>query len=155
MVDVGDPAPDFTATASDGRTVSLADFQGKQPVVLFFYPADYSPICTQEACSFRDAYEDFAKLGAAVIGVSGDSDETHRAFAGAHHLPYLMISDAAGTLRRLYGVTNYLLVLPSRITFVIDRQGIVRLKFDSQLFGSKHVEQAIKILRSLQSQSTS
>ena len=74
-IEVGELAPEFTAIASDGQHISLVDFKGKQIVVIFFYPKDNSLICTQEACSFRDAYEDFVKLGAAVIGVSGDSDE--------------------------------------------------------------------------------
>src|SRR5262249_4303374 len=95
-IEVGDVAPEFTATASDGQSVSLADFKGKQVVVIFFYPRDNSPICTREACAFRDAYEDFVKLGAVVIGVSGDSDQSHRAFAAAQRLPYLLIADSDG-----------------------------------------------------------
>lgn len=150
-VDVGDVAPDFSAVASDGQTVTLSNFKGKQAVVLFFYPSDNSPICTQEACSFRDAYEDFQKLGAAVIAVSADSDETHREFAAAKRLPYIMISDQQNALRKLYGVPNVMFVLPGRITYVIDQEGIVRSKFNSQVFGSQHVTEALKTLRDISS----
>ncbi|MGE5193140.1 MAG: peroxiredoxin [Deltaproteobacteria bacterium] len=111
-IEVGDAAPEFTATASDGRPVSLAGFKGKQAVVLFFYPRDNSPICTREACAFRDACEDFVRLGAAVIGVSSDSDESHRSFAATQRLPFLLIADTDGALRRLFGVPNSLFVLP-------------------------------------------
>jgi len=152
-IDVGDQAPDFTATASDGRAVSLADFRDKQTVVLFFYPRDNSPVCTQEACAFRDAYEDFVKAGAAVIGISGDSDESHRSFAAEQRLPYILIADADGALRQLFGVPKSMFVLPGRVTYVIDRGGIVRLKFNSQLFGSQHVEEALQIVRDLSSES--
>lgn len=146
-IEVGDPAPEFTATASDGRRVSLSDFQGKQAVVVFFYPRDNSPICTKEACAFRDAYEDFVAAGAAVIGVSSDSDESHRSFAASQRLPYLLIADADGALRRLFGVPNSLFVLPGRVTYVIDRAGIVRHIFNSQLLGTRHVKEALQTVR--------
>lgn len=148
-VNTGDNAPDFTATTSDGRQISLAEFKGKQAVVLFFYPRDDSPVCTQEACSFRDAYEDFVKLGAVVIGVSSDSDESHRSFAASHRLPYTMISDPDGRLRNLFGVPKTLFVLPGRVTYVIDRDGIVRHVFNAQLSGTRHVDESLKTLRDL------
>ena len=146
-VEIGDPAPDFTATTSDGQQISLAGFKGKQSVVIFFYPADNSPICTQQACSFRDAHEDFVKLGAAVIAVSADSDETHRDFAAKKKLPYLMISDRGNALRKLFEVPGVMFVLPGRVTYVIDQDGIIRSKFVSQLFANQHVEEALKTLR--------
>ncbi len=150
-IEVGDNAPEFSAVASNGQRISLADFKGHQPVVLFFYPRDNSLICTQEACSFRDEYEDFVHLGAVVIGVSGDSDESHRSFAAAQRLPYLLIADNDGSLRRLFGVPNSLLLVPGRVTYVIDREGIVRHMFNSQLFGARHVEEALQALRKLPS----
>ena len=148
-IEVGDAAPEFTATASDGQKITLADFKGKQPVVIFFYPKDNSPLCTQEACSFRDAYEDFVKLGAAVIGISSDTDESHRSFAATHQLPYFLIADRDGALRRMFGVPNTLFVLPGRVTYVIDLSGVVRQVFNSQIFGSRHVEEALKTVREL------
>ena len=92
-IQAGDRAPDFTAPAHNGQQVSLADFRGKHVVVLYFYPKDGTPVCTKEACSFRDAYEGFIQAGATVIGVSGDSPDSHRAFASRQRLPFLLLSD--------------------------------------------------------------
>jgi peroxiredoxin Q/BCP len=153
-IDVGDRVPDFTATASDGRRVSLSDFRGKQAVVVFFYPRDNSPVCTQEACAFRDANQDFVDAGAAVIGISSDSDASHRSFAAAQRLPYFLIADPEGDLRKLFGVRNSLFVIPSRVTFVIDREGIVRHRFSALLRGTRHVEEALQTVRQLQEQKT-
>jgi peroxiredoxin Q/BCP len=153
-IDVGDPAPEFSATAADGSRVSLSEFRGKQAVVIFFYPRDNSPVCTKEACAFRDAYEEFVAAGAAVIGVSSNSDESHRSFAASQRLPYLLIADAGGELRKLFGVRNSFFVVPGRVTFVIDREGIVRHKFNSLLNGIQHVEEALQTVRKLQEQKT-
>lgn len=148
---VGDPAPDFTATTADGQSISLQDYRGRKSVVLFFYPRDDSPVCTLEACRFRDEYEDFVSAGAVVIGVSSDSAESHLSFAGKHKLPFPLISDADGALRRIFGVPRSLMVLPGRVTYVIDPAGTVRLVFNSQLQGERHVEEALAMVRSLKS----
>lgn len=145
----GDRAPDFTATTSDGQTVSLRDYRDRSSVVLFFYPKDGSPICTMEACRFRDSYEDFVAAGAVVIGVSGDSDDSHVEFANSHRLPFALISDKDGALRREFGVPRSMGVLPGRVTYVIDPQGIVRLVFNSQLQGEKHVAEALEMVRTI------
>src|SRR3712207_2756961 len=105
---VGDRAPQFEGRAQDGSTVRSADYLGQSAVVLFFYPQDDSPVCTAEACAFRDNYEDFSKAGAAVIGVSGDSLESHRTFASRRKLPYLLVSDGDGAIRRAFGVSKTL-----------------------------------------------
>jgi thioredoxin-dependent peroxiredoxin len=149
-LNVGDRAPDFTLLSQEGKQVSLADFRGKNAVVLFFYPKDESPICTKEACSFRDAYEDFTKAGAVVIGVSSDSAESHQTFAAYHRLPFLLLTDADGSLRKAFGVPKTLGILPGRVTYVIDKEGISRLIFNSQLAAGEHVAQALKIVRQLQ-----
>lgn len=146
---VGSQAPEFVVTASDGRRVALADFRGKQAVVLYFYPRDNTPVCTQEACAFRDAYEDFVQAGAVVIGVSANSDDSHRAFAASHRLPFLLVADEDGSLRRLFGVSNSFFVLPGRVTFVIDRDGIVRHVFNALFQGARHMEEALKIVREM------
>jgi peroxiredoxin Q/BCP len=146
---VGDRAPDFTLPSQDGNPVSLADFAGKNAVVLFFYPKDESPICTKEACSFRDAYEDFTKAGAAVIGVSSDSAESHEKFASRHRLPFLLLADEDGSLRKAFGTPKTLGVLPGRTTYVIDKEGVVRLIFNSQLSASDHVAEALKMVEQL------
>jgi thioredoxin-dependent peroxiredoxin len=149
---VGDRAPPFTSIAHTGAPLSLADYLGKQAVVLYFYPRDNTPTCTTEACSFRDAYEDFVEAGAVVIGVSGDSLESHRRFAAGRHLPFLLISDADGALREAFGVPKTFGLFPGRVTFVIDRDGIVRHIFDSQFHAAQHVAEALQTVRDLAGQ---
>ncbi len=145
----GDIAPDFTLPSQSGQMVSLKDFIGEKPVVLFFYPKDDTPGCTKEACAFRDDYEGFGKLDAEVIGISSDSVESHRSFAAKHNLPYTLLSDEERKVRKLYGVPNTLGLFPGRVTYVIDRDGIVRHVFSSQLGAEKHVEEALIALRSI------
>lgn len=151
---VGAQAPDFSAETHDGTALHLADLLEQGAVVLFFYPRDFTPGCTAEACSFRDDYADFVDAGAAVVGVSADSGDSHRRFAEHHNLPFPLVSDADGTLRAAYGVDKVWGLLPGRITFVIDRQGIVRHVFDSALFARRHSGDALAVVERL-SKSTS
>jgi thioredoxin-dependent peroxiredoxin len=148
-IQIGDPAPAFTAQAHTGQSVSLADFHGRNVVVLYFYPKDDTPGCAKEACAFRDAYEDFVQAGAVVIGVSSDSPERHQAFAGGHRLPFLLLADQDGALRTAFGVPKTLGLLPGRVTYVIDRDGIVRHVFNSQFSADRHVTEALQIVREL------
>jgi thioredoxin-dependent peroxiredoxin len=150
-VGVGSKAPDSTLLSQSGEMVSLRDFLGRKPVVLYFYPKDDTPGCTKEACAFRDNFEEFRKLDAEVIGISSDSVESHRSFAKKHHLPFTLLSDGEGKVRRLYGVPNTLGLFPGRVTYVIDEEGVVRHIFSSQLGMEKHVEEALKALRSIES----
>ena len=129
-IKVGDKAPDFTLPAQDGGNVSLHDFAGQKAVVLYFYPKDNTPGCTKEACSFRDSYEDFKNAGAEVIGVSSDSEKSHQGFAGEHKLPFKLLADKDGRLRKTYGVPSSMGILPGRVTYVIDKTGVVRLVFN-------------------------
>ncbi len=145
-VKVGERAPDFTLPDANGREVRLADFQGR-PVVLYFYPKDETPGCTKEACSFRDQYQDFQDAGAEVIGVSSDSSDSHRRFAERHRLPFRLLADQGGKVRKLYGVPATLGLLPGRVTFVIDAEGVVRHAFNSQLAATRHVGEALDVLR--------
>ncbi len=149
-IGVGDRSPDFTARSHTGREVSLADYRGKSAVVLFFYPKDGTAICTKEACSFRDAYEDFLQAGAVVIGVSSDSAERHRAFAGGHRLPFVLVADEDGSLRKAFGVPKTLGIVPGRVTYVIDKDGVVRHVFSSQFSADRHVGEALAVVRQLQ-----
>jgi peroxiredoxin Q/BCP len=144
---VGDAAPDFELHDAGGAVVRLADFKGRKCVVLYFYPKDDTPGCTKEACTFRDRYEDFTAAGAEVIGVSSDSGDSHRSFAKKHRLPFTLLSDRGGAVRKQYGVPATLGLLPGRVTFVIDREGIVRHVFNSQLAAAQHVTEALEILR--------
>ena len=146
---VGDKAPDFKLRDQTGKEISLASFRNKKAVVLYFYPKDETPGCTKEACSFRDSYEDFVKAGAEVIGVSGDSMAKHKSFAEHHRLPFTLLSDEGNRLRKAYGVPATLWLLPGRVTYVIDKAGVVRHVFDSQLQATKHISEALGVIRSL------
>jgi peroxiredoxin Q/BCP len=147
-VKVGDRAPDFALPDANGHTVSLSDFRGKKPVVLYFYPKDDTPGCTKEACTFRDQFEDFKTVGAEVIGVSSDSSDSHQKFAAKYSLPFRLLSDRGGQVRKRYGVPATLGIIPGRVTFVIDATGTVRHVFNSQAQATRHVEEALSILRS-------
>jgi peroxiredoxin Q/BCP len=140
---VGDVAPPFTAVLQDGSRFDSASVIGKKAVVLFFYPKDNTPVCTKEACAFRDSYEAFTAAGAEVIGVSSDSAASHQAFAAKHRLPFPIISDHDRALRKLFGVPNPLGVIPGRVTYVIDRQGVVRLVFSALFASVDHVHKAL------------
>lgn len=146
---VGDVAPDFTLPSQTGEMISLAQFRGKQAVVVFFYPKDETTICIKEACSFRDAYEDSVRAGAVVIGMSSDFTESHQAFASNHRLPFTLLSDQDGSLRKAYGVPNTLWFLPGRVSYVIDKGGIVRHVFNSQLAANRHVSETLTVVRQL------
>ena len=146
---VGDTAPDFTLPAQTGGTVRLHDLLGQKAIVLYFYPKDNTSGCTAEACSFRDSYEVFKEAGAEVVGVSSDSVGSHQGFAARHRLPFILLSDSGGTVRKLYGVERTMGILPGRVTYVIDRDGVVRHIFSSQLNATKHVREAIATLQSL------
>lgn len=148
-VEVGTAAPHFALPSQSGEMVSLEDFLGRKPVVLYFYPKDDTPGCKKEACAFRDDYEQFSGLDAEVVGISSDSVESHRSFAENHNLPFTLLSDEGGNVRQLYGVPNTLGLLPGRVTYVIDRDGMVRHVFSSQLAASRHVQEALEALRAI------
>ncbi|MCA9708674.1 MAG: peroxiredoxin [Myxococcales bacterium] len=146
---VGDPAPDFRCPCHTGQIIEIGSSEQEQVTVLYFYPADETYGCTMEACRFRDEYERFVEAGARVVGVSPDDLESHRRFAEHHGLPFSLVSDADGELRRRYGVGRTLGLVPGRVTFVIDRQGVVRHVFDSQLRAKRHVDEALQVVRRL------
>jgi peroxiredoxin Q/BCP len=148
-IELGDPGPEITLRTHEGDEISLVGYRGRQAVVVFFYPRAGTPVCTKEACGFRDAYEDFTALGAAVIGVSGDSVARHEAFAQEHRLPFLLVSDEDGQARRAFGVPKSLGLLPGRVTYVIDKEGIVRHIFNSQFAADRHVQEALAVVRGL------
>ena len=127
----------------------LSDFRGKAEVVLFFYPKDNTPGCTMEACTFRDSHEAFREAGAEVIGISSDSADSHRRFAERYRLPFVLLSDAGGSVRARYGVSRTLGLFPGRVTYLIDRDGIVRHIFSSQFQPWRHVPEALRILEGL------
>ena len=151
-VQVGDKAPDFTLPSQMGDEVTLSEFFAKKNVVLYFYPKDETAGCTREACAFRDSYEVFTSLGAEVLGVSGQSVESHKSFASHHGLPFLLLSDQENKTRRLYGVPPTIGIIPGRVTYIIDKKGVVRHIFKSQYQPEKHVEEAKHVLEKLNSE---
>ncbi|MBE0647991.1 MAG: peroxiredoxin [Bacteroidales bacterium] len=148
-IEAGSPAPAFALPDLNGKTVSLSDFLGKSNLVVYFYPKDESYGCTKEACSFRDQYEDFKEAGAEVIGISADDVESHKSFAANHRLPFILLSDPDKMAAKAYGVGKSMGILPGRVTFIIDKQGIIRGKFSSQLQFQKHIDEALSILKGL------
>lgn len=148
-VKVGDSAPDFTLPDAQGRPVRFHDLLGQGCVVLFFYPRDGSLGCTQQACSFRDAYEKLTDAGVTVVGVSGDSSESHETFAQRNRLPYTLLSDRDGDVREQFGVPRTFGLLPGRTTYIIDRRGVVRHIFDSQFRPNAHVDEALRVVKKL------
>src|SRR5262245_10594786 len=145
----GDKAPDFTLNDQHGKAVSLKDFRSRKNVVVYFYPKDDTPGCTKESCSFRDQYTAFTDAGAEVLGISGDSESSHSAFAAKYKLPFPLLADTSGSVRKAFGVPKSLGLLPGRVTYVIDKQGVIRHAFNSQLNPTKHVSEAIEVLKTL------
>jgi len=146
---IGDKIPNFTAIDSSGNYFDSSAIVGIRPVVLYFYPKDNTPGCTAQACSFRDQYEDFKDLGAEVIGISGDSAASHEKFIQKYNLPFILISDSDKKIRNLFGVkTNLFGLLPGRVTYVADKNGIIQLIFDS-MNASNHIPKALAIVKKI------
>ena len=131
MLEVGQPAPPFSLQSDTDETVSLDDLRGR-PVVVYFYPKDDTPGCTRQACSIRDSWAEFGRIGANVIGVSPQSPESHRKFKAKYGLPFPLLADTEHTMAEDYGVwvekKNYGRTYwgAQRATFLIDEQGVVR-----------------------------
>ncbi|MCY1041660.1 peroxiredoxin [Corallococcus sp. bb12-1] len=152
----GDAVPDITLMGPGNAPVRLRDLLGDKALVIYFYPRDDSPGCTVQACSLRDQYEDFKDAGADVVGISSDSAESHEKFVAKHRLPFRLLSDPDGAARKAFGVgTNFLGMLPGRVTFIADRAGTIRYAFDSQMQVKKHVTGALDVVRSLTGQGAS
>lgn len=149
MISIGEKAPDFTLPSQMGDNVTLLEYFGKKNIVLYFYPQDESRGCTKEACKFRDSYDVFTDLNAEVLGVSSQSVESHKSFASHHGLPFILLSDPKNEVRNLYEVPATLGIIPGRVTFIIDKKGIVRHVFSSQFQPEKHIAEAVEVLKML------
>ncbi len=148
----GDRAPAVALIGADGAPVALSSLYADKVLVLYFYPKDDTPGCTAEACAFRDQYEDFVEAGADVVGVSTDPPESHARFAGKHKLPFRLVTDPTGAAKAAFGVTRTLGFLDGRVTFVIDRSGVVRHAFSSVIRMGAHVDEALATVRKLAAQ---
>lgn len=139
--------PDFTLNDQEGNPFSVSEIKGKKAVVIYFYPKNFTPGCIKEACSFRDAYEDFKDLGAEVIGISADSDASHQKFAKRYRLPFTLLSDVSNKVRRKFGVKSSLFgILPGRETFVFNKEGILKFKFNS-MGAEAHIQKSLRYLK--------
>ena len=145
-IQIGDKLPHFTAVKQDGTAFDSNSIQNK-PVVIYFYPKDNTTGCTTQACSFRDAYQDFQDLGAEVIGVSGDSVSSHQNFQQKHKLPFVLLSDSDRKLRKLFGVPTALFgLIPGRVTYVFNASGKAIYIFDN-MSAKNHIIKALDSIK--------
>jgi len=149
-IKIGSTIPQFTLPDQNGNLFDINSVLGKKNLVIYFYPKDDSPGCTKEACSFRDQFEVFAEADAVIIGISGQSVESHKEFAAKYRLTYTLLSDEKDKIRKLFGVpTNLFGFLPGRVTYIVDKTGNVIYIFNSQVQATKHVDEALRVLKSL------
>ena len=147
----GSPAPLFEAPMSAGGVMRLSDYHGKKNVVLFFFPKDFTPGCTRQVCLFRDFSAVFEKLDAAIFGISYDSISTHERFVGRYNLPFTLLTDVDRSISRSYGVArlNGLLALVKRVTFVIDKEGVIRGVVHQEADIDRHIDEVLAAVRDL------
>jgi len=149
-IKTGSKIPSFALMDQDGKLFDIKELVGWKNFVIYFYPKDDTPGCTKEACSFRDQFEDFRDAGAEVIGISADSVESHKQFAEKHRLKFRLLSDTDNKVRKAFGVpSDFLGLLPGRVTYIVDKTGTVKHVFNSQLNAAKHVTEALKVLELL------
>jgi len=146
---VNDKLKPFKAKDQNGDEFDISKYLDQKPLVIYFYPKNFTPGCTKEACSFRDSYQDFQDLGAEVIGVSGDSESSHQRFAKKHDLPFTLLSDQDGKLRKQFAVKKSLLgLLPGRETFIFDDDGVLIHRFNS-MDAKPHIRKALKVVKEI------
>ena len=145
---IGDRIPEFTLLNQDGKLINMEKYIGN-PLVIYFYPKDDTPGCTREACLFRDEFHRFSDFGVLVFGISSDSVESHEKFKIKYRLPFDLLADEGNTVRKQFGVpTNLFGMVPGRVTYIVDNQGIIRHIFNNQLNATKHVEESLTIIES-------
>jgi peroxiredoxin Q/BCP len=143
LLTIGAVAPDFSARDATGKQFTVTSLRGRSAVV-FFYPRDGTPGCTKEACAFRDNFDEYARRGATLIGVSSDSEHSHDKFRADHKLPFALASDESGAIARAYGVKRFA-GLTKRVTFVIDKDGKV-LKVFPEVDPGIHAQEVFGVL---------
>lgn len=149
-MELNETLPNFKLKDQNGSLVSSNSFKG-HPVLIYFYPKNFTPGCTAEACGFRDSYEDFSDAGIQVVGISSDSETSHQKFAKRYKLPFTLLSDSKKKVQRLFGVSTSLLgILPGRETFLFDANGILIFKFKA-LSGTAHVKEVLKRISNVKS----
>jgi len=147
-IEVGSHIPEFILKDQNGHDFDISKLIGKKNMVIYFYPKDDTPGCTKEACSFQDMYEDFKEIDAEVIGISGQSVESHKEFANKYNLTFTLLADIGNKIRKQFGVpTSFFGLLPGRVTYIVDKNGQVIYTFNSQMNAEKHVSEAMRILK--------
>ncbi|HEY4116604.1 MAG TPA: peroxiredoxin [Byssovorax sp.] len=149
VLEIGAPAPNFRGRDQRGREIALDELTRTGPVVVYFYSKDFTPICTREACAFRDAYEDFRELGAHVVGVSADGEATHARFAATYQIPFSLVADEDGAIQRAFDAFRAFGLFKRRVSVVIDRAGVVRAIVNHEMLPSRHAEDVRVALREL------
>jgi peroxiredoxin Q/BCP len=149
-IEKGSKVPSFALSDQHGKLFDIKNVVGKKNLVIYFYPKDDSPGCTKEACYFRDQFEVFNQADALIIGISGQSVESHKKFAEKYKLSFTLLSDEGNKVRKLFGVpTDFLGAIPGRVTYIVDKSGTVVYVFNSQSQATKHVDEALRILKGL------
>jgi thioredoxin-dependent peroxiredoxin len=147
-IKIGSTIPSFTLPDQNGNLFDINSVLGNKNLVIYFYPKDDSPGCTAQACSFQDQFEVFKEADAVIIGISGQSVKSHKEFAIKHRLTFTLLSDDGNKIRKQFGVpTNLLGLIPGRVTYVADKTGKVIYIFNSQSQATKHVDEALRILK--------
>lgn len=147
-IKIGDTIPEFALQDQNGNLFNINSVLGKKNLVIYFYPKDDSHGCTAQACSFQDQFEVFKEADAVIIGISGQSVQSHKEFAIKHRLTFTLLSDEGNKIRKQFGVpTNLLGLIPGRVTYVADKSGKVTYIFNSQTQATKHVDEALRILK--------
>lgn len=147
MLKVETAAPNFAAKLDDGSTFELESYRGAKHVVLYFYPKDFTAGCTAQACAFRDTYAELADLDAVIFGVSGDSESSHASFRERHELPFPLIADPSREVHRLYEAVGLIPWITPRITYVIDKEGVIRDAIRHDFRVKAHVPEVLEALR--------
>lgn len=147
-ITVGDVVPSFTLQDQNGVNTTINATMGV-PLVIYFYPKDDTPGCIKEACKFRDDFEKFNDLHVTVIGISADNVASHKKFEEKYTLPFTLLADVDNVVRSLFGVPKSMVFLPGRVTYVIDKKGIVRYVFNSLFGAEKHIDNALKELQKI------
>lgn len=146
MLPIGSAAPDLTLPDHEGRPFHLAEAWSNAHVVIFFYPKAHTSVCTQEACAFRDALADMEARHAIIIGISRDDVTTQQSFRKAYRLPFVLLSDAEGKAAQAYGARAFFGLVSGRVTYVIERGGIIRGAYSAMMQAEAHVQQALRTL---------
>ena len=150
MLKPGTEAPQFTATLDDGATFDLSAYRGEKHVVLYFYPKDFSAGCTAQACSFRDNYAALEQHDALIVGISGDGEASHTAFRERHELPFPLIADPGKHVHKLYEAVGMIPWITPRITYVIDKQGVIRSAIRHDFRVKEHVPEVLEALEAIE-----